>query len=609
MTGLSTKAKMAEANNDECKSVYHWHEHFKELIANAGDDVADGVDAIRTRIAANQGVVTRYQRHLDNRMTTYERADIQTQRACNNVEEYWPKFDGACNRFEGLMLALQDADANPAHHAGDQGYENKLDTLENIVQERKNRWAKTLMDKPVGTRAGVRPAGAVAAPQQQQQQQQPPRCKVETSLKPDTLTEEFKPSELKQWKRKFHGYYHVSQMQVLDISGQETYIRSCIDEKLLARMEVDLRDDLRIFPRDGRQDEDCWMKVIDKVFKEKYPLTERRHDALTLTQKNGEYFMDFAHRAKEARDEAGINDGMTGEEITAMIYIIGCNDKELKKEFLKMEDPTVQDLERLARNHDRAARSSDTKGTANRAAGHSNNNGGGKNGGKSDGKPNIIKLALEHRPDLKGKCLCCGKADHVGKNCPSRSNLKCSSCNKDGHVAATCLRKELDRVSGSKKEVGGANAIKSQETLPVHNKPPTSNGPAPLANYSAAVTGKAMRVRPSAVFHTFDRSEEQEQESDSDDESLPDLCPPSDSEEEEEEEEVWMTEQGGESEVNGQEGSNLAPKQEEQKSLAPNEDDLPPLVITEEMIGSVRRAQARLAQSTALSRDTPSMPL
>ena len=590
---------MAEANNDDCKSVFYHHEYFKEEIANAGNTVEDGVKAVRTRIGSNQGVVTRYQKHLDNRITTYERAEFQTQRACNNVEEYWPKFEGACNRFEGLILALQDNDTNLRHHDGDNGYVDKLDTLENIVQERKNRWAKVLMERPVGTRRGVPPQDAAAAqqPQQQQPQQQQARCKVEASLKPDTLTEEFKPSELKQWKRKFNGYYHVSQMQVLDIRGQQTYIRSCIEEKLLARMEDDLRDDLRIFPREDRPDEDCWIKVIDKVFKEKYPLTERRYDALTMTQKNGEYFMDFAHRAKEARDEAGINDGMTGEEITAMIYIIGCNDKDLKKEFLKTVEPTVQDLMRLARNHDRAARGSETKGTANRAAGHNNGGGGGKNGGKTDGKPNAIKLALEHRPDLKGKCLCCGKSDHTGKNCPSRNNLKCSTCNKDGHVAATCLRKELDRVAG-KKEVGGANVIKSQETLPVYNKPPsTSNGPPPLANYSSAVTGKAMRVRPSGVSHTFDRNEEQGEESD--EESLPDLCPSS--EDEEEEEEVWMDaeeEESGAGEQAPKEESNLAPKTE-----------LPPLVMDAELIGAVRRAQARRAQSSALSRDTPSAPL
>ena len=591
--------------DDGYKTVQQWANQFNNEIDNAETD-EEGVALVKAKVGANQGVVTRNARILDGHIDTYDNANWQTQRAADTVEEYMAKFLNYCNKFEGNLLALLDADPDQTNHAGNNGYNTKLDLVERTRAERLQRWANLCIRKPVGTRAGVVPPVAAPAPAAPAQPAQPaPRCKVETSLKPDMLTEESKPSEVKQWKRKFRGYYDVSQMQLLDIGNQHTYIRACIDDKLLSRMEDDIVDGMALFAQDGQPNANCWMKAIDKVFQEKYPLMERRYDALTMNQKSGEYFMDFAHRVKEARDEAAINDGMTGEQITAMIYVIGCGDKELRKEFLKEVNPGVQDLERIARNHDRAARGSDTKGSANRASGQKTGSGNNKGGGKtSDRKPNIIKLALESRPDLKGKCICCGKSDHEGKNCPVKDNLKCNSCGKPGHTVTTCLKKDLDRLSG--KEVGGANAIRSPETLPVYNKPPgNANGSPPLANYSAAVTGKAMRIRPLCVIHTFDRREEHEEEGEETDaESLPDLCPPTDDEETDDE-----------TEEEGEEQPVLAPKEEEseeQPVLAPKEaeeEELPPLVITEELVGAVRRAQARRAQSSALSRDTPVAPL
>ena len=329
------------------------------------------------------------------------------------------------------------------------------------------------------------------------------RCKPETTLKPKELTIDFTPVEAHMWCQKFEGYYKASNMDVLPIFTQQAHARSCISEALMARLEEHITEDLPILP--DEPDDDSWIKAIKTEFLEAYPLLDRRYAAMKISQKGNERFCDYAKRLKDAMEQANMQAGLTKDDLLSLLYIVGAADETLRKEFLKEDAPTVADLERLGRAHDRAnkgIKKEDTSQATIQKINPKQNpgvNGANKNGQKAikingsngqKGESVLAEAIRIHRPDMEGRCTYCGERSHNSRDCSNKDKFTCATCSNK-HRTDVCLRDAISRVKEARKGRAGGTAQSRQVSA-------AGSGNEPMPQFDEGQPGPLSSLRTAA---------------------------------------------------------------------------------------------------------------
>ena len=169
----------------------------------------------------------------------------------------------------------------------------------------------------------------------------PRQMKVNTALRPEKLTTESTPRDLRIWVSQFCSYYETSCMEHVSVEAQQAYFKQCLDKTLRFRLER--RIDRRT-PIWG--DLDSCDAYLQEEFLESYPLFNRRMEFFRLMQPRKQNMSDFMSRCRELWNEGDLH-SLENEDLLLFKYLYACTDKELRKEMLKIEEPTAIKMEQF----------------------------------------------------------------------------------------------------------------------------------------------------------------------------------------------------------------------------------------------------------------------
>ena len=193
---------------------------------------------------------------------------------------------------------------------------------------------KELLPKVRITDPGDKGTAAAAAPDAKDK-----LIKANSVLKPETLTTENTPQELRVWIEQFQSYHATSGFDRLEVKSQQAYFKQCLDNSLRFRLERKINDRKPIF---GALDS-C-EAVLKEEFLSRYPLFNRRLTFFRSEQASGQSMSDYVIQLRQAFDEADII-SLAHEDLLLFKYLCGCTDKELRKELLQIKDPNVKSVE------------------------------------------------------------------------------------------------------------------------------------------------------------------------------------------------------------------------------------------------------------------------
>ncbi len=466
-------------------------DRWMEVIAT--DEKTATLQSKRRMIGYWEGTITRGINALEASITSYKRDPME--RTLKYADEQMAKVMNWCNKWEALLLLCGQEDDDEENQ---KAYDERLDNLEQKKGDLSVKWAKTQKDFPLpGTVRAQQVQAQAPAPHPQEGS-----FKEMSTLKPDELDSSFKPAEVKRWQGRLALYYEISRMNTLPRQNQAKYVRTLMSKEIVHKLEDYVNDDMDIFPPEGEEaDMNCWMGALDRVFRDMYPIVDRRYTAFNMTQQPGETFKEFAKRARDGRDEADVWT-LTPDDWLACVFIHGTSDEELRREFRRRKDQTVAEMEEMGMIYESTRKYGKSNATAAAAQGRQDNRKSEKIYDRKSTSGAIgskVKRALEMRPDLQGKCLYCGSNAHQGRDCSSRGSQKCNICGK-GHVTTMCLKKELDKVNA---QDGAVRSATGKEYHQMHEGTPPK-GPAPLSPVSFAAAARANVARARAQEDNVD---------------------------------------------------------------------------------------------------------
>jgi len=299
-------------------------------------------------------------------------------------------------------------------------YAARLDSLEDehaaIIE--KMLHAIKEAKRPPAVAVAAAPVGAAANVQ----------LRVQTALKPSKLSYDATPSELTSWARQFRAFHSASKLGTAAVTEQQAFFFSCLDLELETAVRQRIDDATVIFDLNNG-DRSC-MEELQSRFQITYPLFTRRLDYFRYIQSKGQTFSDFYAHLRQKGDEAELAQ-LTVDECYVFRVICGCSDSKLKEKFLKLENPTLEDLLKESTLYEMAKRSlsafnrDDSRTATTRAARQQQSKGGKeKEKGKDKAKD-------------KPKCRTCGGGSHAeGVSCFALK-LECHECHQTGHIAKT----------------------------------------------------------------------------------------------------------------------------------------------------------------------------
>ena len=247
--------------------------------------------------------------------------------------------------------------------------------------------------------------------------------KVNDSLKPDKLMITNNPTEFRDFAKKFRAYSQTSRMDRLSTENQQMYLHLCLDAELSASLEASIDEETEIFGVDS-----CF-HFLEQEFLANYPRVLRRNALFESRQKSNQTFSAWKNELAKLSSEADLTN-MGREDIMVSLYTCGIHSAALKEEILKLQDPTMEQVETLARSWDRA------KSAVKALAGGHATAAATSNYKKNKGAPKSDSTDKKDKP-----CFRCGKTDHLGPACPIKDTAICRNCGKKGHIAKVCKGK------------------------------------------------------------------------------------------------------------------------------------------------------------------------
>ena len=151
-----------------------------------------------------------------------------------------------------------------------------------------------------------------------------PTAKANTALRPDKLTIESTPQEMRIWTEQYRAYHRTSNFDALDERSQQAYLKQCLDATLRMRLERKLDGRTPIFgPIDS-----CYA-YLQEEFLERYPLFNRRLTFFRYEQQQGQSMSDYVLKLRQMYEEADIH-ALRNEELLLFKYLCGCTNHELR---------------------------------------------------------------------------------------------------------------------------------------------------------------------------------------------------------------------------------------------------------------------------------------
>ena len=245
----------------------------------------------------------------------------------------------------------------------------------------------------------------------------PSEVKVIKDLKPFELTEAHKPSELTDWMETFESYYEVSNLRTTALHIQRRFFLKNLNTTLKTYCKEHIKDDTPVFgPTDS-----CYA-ILLKRFESKYPIFYKRVMYFTYKQE-GNNSTDFCTELSNLAKEADI-EGLTPDDIHIFRIITGLNDQRLREKLLKLDKPTLEQVEQTCMMYE-------TSKVSVRACNKTENASVAFT--KAKNNQNHHKNNQPKSQNSKKNCWNCGRDNHSNKEqCPAKGKT-CSYCKKEGH--------------------------------------------------------------------------------------------------------------------------------------------------------------------------------
>ena len=185
--------------------------------------------------------------------------------------------------------------------------------------------------------------------------------KVQEALRPFKLKTNHTPVDLRSWLGKFQAYFTSSGLHAYSAQEQHAFLFNCMTPDLEVRIKENdnFTQDMPLYSDDDSVS--GVMTLLETEFLQAYPLFNRRLDFFRLKQAQGQTFSDFMLKLKQKGEEADLHK-LNTEELYIFRYITGASDITLRERFLKLADPTLDDLKRAVRAYEvglKAARGMD----------------------------------------------------------------------------------------------------------------------------------------------------------------------------------------------------------------------------------------------------------
>ena len=159
--------------------------------------------------------------------------------------------------------------------------------------------------------------------------------KVNDGLRPEVLSADTTPEELRAWLRQFRSFYTTGNIKDLQVHDQQSWLLRCLDKFLSGRIAAQIKDDTPIFKDPNDNTRVCCIDLIEEEFIRRYPKAGRRHLFYSYKFAKGTPMCQIDDSLCNMAKDADIGD-MTEDEHIALRIVCACSDEALKREFLKL---------------------------------------------------------------------------------------------------------------------------------------------------------------------------------------------------------------------------------------------------------------------------------
>ena len=259
-------------------------------------------------------------------------------------------------------------------------------------------------------------AGEVAQGPSGRPQGQAP--KANTALRPDKLTNELQPAELRTWLHQLEAYFSSSHFHLLPVPLQHSYVFSCVEGALCTELRHAVEPEMPVFG-----ESDSVVACIEAIFLRQNPLFRRRLDFFDLAISAAESPMQFIARVENVAASAGLGKVVLADLIKFQVVRGFASRPALtrtREDLHKQPDASLSEWKATVSANMSVA--SNEQAAASRA-------------------PQSKVAAVQ--PDGRGAASCdrCGKPRHPqGTPCPAAAN-RCSHCGITGHWQAVCRKR------------------------------------------------------------------------------------------------------------------------------------------------------------------------
>lgn len=365
---------------------------------------------LRSRIAGHKGHFGRKEKVLKGFLPLVQGNPKKAN--CAALEEDLMKLQHHYEKMLGLYEALREITEEEAALVE---IESRLEELEGRFQDLRvpcmmlfGNVRESTPVEPTGQEAVVRPKT---------------RARVNEALKPDRLSLDFTPAEMRSWFDKFRAFYDTSELQNYAVRDQHAFLFTCVNTQLEVRLREQIDDHTPIF-----QDNGCLDRIREE-FSLKYPLFTRRMEFFKYNQESSQSFRDYDTQLQRKGNEADLQN-LRVDELYMFRFMTGTNDARLREKFLKIEDPTLEKMRQVANMHEVQQQSLSAIAGEN-SAHHVQRQGGGPRpqGGQGGGPQKVT-------------CFRCGEMDHKSNTCSMSMDVKCKKCSNVGHLEKACIVRE-----------------------------------------------------------------------------------------------------------------------------------------------------------------------
>ena len=441
------------------------------------DDIDDSMRLFNT-VNASKAILADFKIHKTALLQTMKKIqtlfeDIMLLDVPENYEEYAKRLDATLDEGRQPLADLSETIC-------------RLETVLDDMEEKRHR--KRVADDAAATSAAAASAtdkdkklrddllASVGAPL--------PRVhKPNESLRPDRLKRDNTPVEFTVWCNQFLAYFSSSKMDQCTILEQQAYFKACLDSQLAATISATLTEKTPVItewvpdsadPSKVVAKEKSAMLMLNEIFVYTYPFYNRRFDYYCAKQPQGLTASEWVRKLQRMRDECALS-LLTEDEKFVHRILTSITDKDLVKELLKLNDPTLGELlKEIGRYEINKKRLKVTNKTSANVVQSKTNNpsasktkqpqkSGATSGAKSQQKQSQTAKPKSGPPNIPFQCYRCGERDKA-HTCKAREHV-CKNCNKKGHYAGMCLSKARARaILASLDEAPTSNAATTATT-------------------------------------------------------------------------------------------------------------------------------------------------